>query len=110
MGREGTGSRKPDALRCRVALALSMRAACDPDQGTLCQLSPILAWQICDGSAMDDPSELRKLAEWYRTFAKVGSADQREGRFELAEHLERKAAELERRAANDPLSGTVTLC
>ena len=63
---------------------------------------PILAWQICGNAAMDDPSELRKLAEWYRSFAKVGSADQREGRLKLAEHLERKAAELEGRAAKDP--------
>jgi hypothetical protein len=47
---------------------------------------------------MDDPNELRKLAEWYRAFAKIGSADQREGRLKLAEYLERKAEELERRA------------
>ena len=47
---------------------------------------------------MDDPAELRKLAEWYRAFAAVGAADQRETRLRLAEHLEQRAGELERRA------------
>ena len=53
---------------------------------------------------MDDPAELRKLAEWYRAFAAVGSADQREGRLRMAEHLEHRAEELERRAqVTDPI-------
>jgi hypothetical protein len=43
---------------------------------------------------MDDPAELRKLAKWYRAFAEVGRADQRESRLEFAEYLERTAEEL----------------
>ena len=54
------------------------------------------------GLLVDDASELRRLAEWYRAFAEVGHSDQREGRLKMAEYLERKADELERRAANDP--------
>ena len=50
---------------------------------------------------MDDPNELRKLAEWYRAFAKVGSADQREHRLEFGDYLERRAQELEERARRD---------
>ena len=49
---------------------------------------------------MDDVAELRRLAEWYRAFAAIGSADQRENRLKMAEYLERRAAELERRAAD----------
>ena len=33
---------------------------------------------------MDDPAELCKLAERYRAFAAVGSADQREGRLRMS--------------------------
>ena len=39
------------------------------------------------------------LAEWYRAFAEVGHSDQREDRRWMAEYLERKADELEQRAA-----------
>ena len=48
---------------------------------------------------MEDPAELRKLAEWYRDFAEVGRADQRESRMKFAEYLERTAEELEERPA-----------
>ena len=48
---------------------------------------------------MDDPAELRKLAEWYRAFAEVGHTDEREGRLLIAEYLERKAKDLEERGA-----------
>ena len=50
---------------------------------------------------MEDPRELRKLAEWYRAFAEVGRIEERESRLKLAEYLERRAAELEKRAADD---------
>jgi len=46
---------------------------------------------------MDDIEELRKLAEWYRAFAEVGASDQRENRLRMAEFLERRAADLERK-------------
>ena len=48
---------------------------------------------------MDDSTELRKLAEWYRDFAEVGHTDQRQSRLEFADYLERTAEELEQRAA-----------
>jgi hypothetical protein len=47
---------------------------------------------------MEDARELRKLAEWYRAFAEIGHSDEREGRSRLAEYLERRADELEKRA------------
>ena len=50
---------------------------------------------------MEDARELRMLAEWYRAFAEVGHSDQREDRRWMAEYLERKADELEQRAAKD---------
>ena len=49
---------------------------------------------------MEDARELRKLAEWYRAFAEVGHSEHREDRLELAEYLERRAVELDKRAAN----------
>jgi hypothetical protein len=48
---------------------------------------------------MEDPAELRKLAEWYRAFAEVGRADQRESRLKFADYLEQTAEDLEERAA-----------
>ena len=50
---------------------------------------------------MEDARELRMLAEWYRAFAEVGHSDQREDRLWMAQYLERKADELEQRAAKD---------
>jgi hypothetical protein len=52
--------------------------------------------------SLDDPQELRKLAEWYRAFAEVGNSASRRDRLELAEYLERRANELEKQAADDP--------
>jgi hypothetical protein len=49
-----------------------------------------------------DARELRRLAEWYRAFAEIGDAAARRDRLRLAEHLERRAEELERLAADDP--------
>jgi hypothetical protein len=40
------------------------------------------------------------LSEWYRAFAEIGHSDEREGRLKLAEYLERRADELEKRAAD----------
>jgi hypothetical protein len=48
---------------------------------------------------LEDPRELRKLAEWYRAFAEVGLSEHREGRLKLAEYFDRKANELEKRTA-----------
>jgi hypothetical protein len=50
---------------------------------------------------MGDARELRKLAEWYRAFAEVGHSAARCDRLKLAEYLERKAGELEKRPAVD---------
>jgi hypothetical protein len=52
---------------------------------------------------VEDAKELRRLAEWYRAFAELaGNADERRARLDMAEYLERRAAELEKRsAAND---------
>ncbi len=51
---------------------------------------------------MEDARQLRELAEWYRAFAEVGHPAARLDRLRYAECLERRAAELERRVANDP--------
>jgi hypothetical protein len=53
---------------------------------------------------VEDAKELRRLAEWYRAFAELaGNAAERGARTKMAEYLERRAEELERRAAaNDP--------
>jgi hypothetical protein len=52
---------------------------------------------------VEDARELRRLAEWYRAFAELaGNAETRRDRLKMAEYLERKADELERRAADDP--------
>ncbi len=48
---------------------------------------------------MEDPAELRKLAEWYRAFAVVGCTDEHDSRLKFAEYLERTAEDLEERAA-----------
>lgn len=50
---------------------------------------------------MEDPCELRKLAEWYRAFAAVGDAAARDERLKFADYLESRAEELEKRAACD---------
>ncbi len=49
---------------------------------------------------MEDARELRKLAEWYRAFAGVGDPAVRDERRKFADYLERRAAELERCAAD----------
>jgi hypothetical protein len=52
--------------------------------------------------AVEDAQEMRKLAAWYRAFAALtGSAVERQRRIAHAEYLERKADELEKRAAAD---------
>ena len=51
---------------------------------------------------LEDPQELRKLAEWYRAFAEVGDRAMRQSRLDFADYLERRADEFERRAADDP--------
>jgi hypothetical protein len=51
---------------------------------------------------VDDPRELRKLAEWYRTFAEVGRSEHRDARLNWAAYLERRADALERPVADDP--------
>lgn len=52
---------------------------------------------------MEDARELRRLAEWYRAFAELAGNDgARRDRRRMAEYLERRAAELEKRAADDP--------
>ena len=53
---------------------------------------------------MEDPRELRKLAEWYRAFAEVGRIEERESRLKLAEYLERRAAELGALMKTKPLT------
>jgi hypothetical protein len=50
---------------------------------------------------VEDARELRKLAEWYRAFAEVGHSEHRESRLKLADYLERRAGELEKRAADE---------
>lgn len=40
---------------------------------------------------------LRKRAQWYRDFADVGSADNKELRLSLARHFDRMAEEMESR-------------
>jgi hypothetical protein len=62
--------------------------------------SPILrAGDLAAGSTMDDPRTLRKLAARYRALAEVTvEAESRRQRTELADHLDRCAAEAERRA------------
>jgi hypothetical protein len=52
---------------------------------------------------LEDALELRKLAEWYRAFAKLaGSTVERQQRLAHAEYLERRANELANRATADP--------
>jgi len=45
---------------------------------------------------METPRDLRRLAEWYRSFAEVGHSTDREWRRKLADYLDRRADELER--------------
>jgi hypothetical protein len=54
-----------------------------------------------DSSAMEKPHDLRRLAEWYRSFAEIGHSDEREWRLKLADYLDRKAEELERSAERE---------
>jgi hypothetical protein len=70
-------------------------------------IAPLMAILLQAGgeapAIMEDPQELRKLAEWYRAFAEVaGSTAARLDRLKFAEYLERRAADLERQAADDP--------
>ena len=52
---------------------------------------------------VEDASELRRLAEWYRAFAELaGNAETRRDRVKMAEYLERRAQELERQGADGP--------
>ena len=51
---------------------------------------------------MEDPQELRKLAEWYRAFAEVGDQSLRQSRLDFADYLELRADELEKCARGDP--------
>jgi hypothetical protein len=51
---------------------------------------------------VENARELRRLVEWYRAFAEVGLSEERDGRLRLAEYLERKVVELEKRAAENP--------
>jgi hypothetical protein len=48
----------------------------------------------------DEITELRRRAQWYRDFADVGSADNKELRLSLARHFDRRADELERERGN----------
>jgi hypothetical protein len=58
--------------------------------------------------SVEDAKELRRLAEWYRAFAELaGNAAERRARLNMAEYLERRARELEKRAANDPQKQTL---
>jgi hypothetical protein len=50
---------------------------------------------------LGDAQEIRKLAEWYRAFAEVGNSAARRSRLEFAEFLERRANDLEKRAADE---------
>ncbi len=47
---------------------------------------------------MEDAAELRRLAEWYRTFAAVGHPEEREWRLKFADALDEMADSLERQA------------
>ena len=48
---------------------------------------------------MENPGDLRKLAEWYRSMAEVGHSDDCGWRKRFADYLERRAADLEQPAA-----------
>jgi hypothetical protein len=50
---------------------------------------------------LDQVRELRRRAQWYREFADVGSADNKELRLSLARHFDRMADEAEARAMKD---------
>ena len=50
---------------------------------------------------MEDPHNLRKLAEWYRSMAEIGHSDDRVWRISFADYLERRAREAEK-SGEDP--------
>ena len=47
------------------------------------------------GLALDNPRELREMAEWYRGMAEVGHTDARAWRIGFADYLDKRAAEIE---------------
>jgi hypothetical protein len=51
---------------------------------------------------LENPHELREMAEWYRGMAEVGHTDSRESRLFFAEHLERRANDIEAARNADP--------
>ena len=44
---------------------------------------------------MEDPRDLRRLAEWYRRMGEIGHTDDRAWRVSFADYLERRAREIE---------------
>ena len=57
---------------------------------------------------MQQPQELRKLADWYRGFAKVGHDEDRAWRVSFAEYLEKRADEIERVGKRDAHRKVIT--
>ena len=51
---------------------------------------------------MDNPQELRELAEWYRGWAIVGNDEERPARLQFADYLARRAKEAEAEQAHRP--------
>lgn len=57
---------------------------------------------------MEEPEDLRKLAEWYRRMAEIGHSDECGWRQRFAEYLERRAAGVELAGARPPQSAAHT--
>jgi len=57
---------------------------------------------------MQQPRELRKLADWYRGFAKVGHDEGRAWRVSFAEYLEKLADEIKHVGRRDEHQKVIT--
>ena len=57
---------------------------------------------------MQQPQELRKSADWYRGFAKVGHDEDRAWRNSFAEYLEKLADEIEHIGRRDQHRKVIT--
>jgi hypothetical protein len=63
-----------------------------------------------DSSAMEKPYDLRRLAEWYRSFAPIDHSAEREWRLKLADYLDLRAVELERSAKREEGRSSTARC
>jgi hypothetical protein len=54
---------------------------------------------------MQQPDELRKMAEWYRGYAAVGRDEDRQWRIGFAKYLEKLAADIEQVQKHPDMAG-----